>query len=330
MKICCDAGGSKARFALLDANYGVQRLLKYSVTGFPNGEDGFTVAFAKFLEDISDTFPIKKPIDCIISAAGTINDGRVVFTNSDWVIDTAHIAAEFHEILENADNVHLLNDFEALAYGLINITEDDVNTLYNREGVGGTKIVCGPGTGLGLSALHKYGSNKFECAAISTEAGHQSFSPETPLEQEIYEYFMQPFVSYEQILSGFGMTTLYNFFSEQGGTPNVNELSPVEVMSQHALVTVAARRTLEAFAAILGSFCGNMALALGAREGIYLWGGILKEYPDLFLRRNFLQRFQNRGRKTDYVAEIPIHRIISDEVALKGCAMYGDIQAQRR
>ena len=72
-----------------------------------------------------------------------------------------------------------------------------------------------------------------------------------------------------------------------------------------------------------------MALALGARRGVYLWGGILKHYPDLFLRRNFLQRFQNRGRKTEYVAEIPVFKIVSDEVALKGCALYSEIMRHR-
>jgi len=68
---------------------------------------------------------------------------------------------------------------------------------------------------------------------------------------------------------------------------------------------------------------------VAARGGVYLWGGILKEYPSLFLRQYFLQRFQSRGRKTAYVADIPIYNIVSDEVALKGCAFYSDILRQR-
>jgi glucokinase len=52
----------------------------------------------------------------------------------------------------NYKNVHLLNDFEANAYGLLTVEPQDLiqicgNQLENHNGV---KIVLGPGTGIGV------------------------------------------------------------------------------------------------------------------------------------------------------------------------------------
>jgi glucokinase len=324
MKICADAGGSKVRFAVVDEHYNVRRIAKYNVADLPQGEAGLSNALSKFAIEISSDTDLREISHLVIGAAGPVENSSVHLTNSDWRVERDALKSEFASIISGPFKVGLINDFEALAYGLALLGHDDVIALHSGKTKGDTRLVCGPGTGLGLAALRSLGPDRFDVIAIPTEGGHQSFPAETPMEREIWDYFMQPIVTYEHILSGPGLQTLYSFFSEKAGRPNAGNLLPVDIIKQFSQANPIAMRTLETFASILGAFCGNMVLALGARQGVYLWGGILKEFPEQLLRRNMLQRLHKRAKGLEFVADAPVFRIISDEVALKGCALYAD------
>jgi glucokinase len=324
MKICVDAGGSKVSFALIDQRYRLQRLTKYSVAELPKGEAGLLTALSKFVKDISHNTNLKEVKCLVVGAAGPIEDNSVRFTNSDWTIDRESLIRDFSHLIPGDFKVALLNDFEALAYGLALLEDADVVEVHRGKPKGDTKLVCGPGTGLGLAGLRSLSSDKFDVIALPTEGGHQSFAAETPIEHEILNYFMQPVVSYEHILSGSGLQKLYDFFSERADKPNTCALLPNDIVKQYAQANTIAVRTLETFASILGAFCGNMVLALGARQGVYLWGGILREFPQELLKLNMLNRLQQRP-KGSFVADAPVFQIISDDVAARGCALYADI-----
>jgi glucokinase len=322
MKICCDAGGSTVRFALIDLEFNVRRYAKYPVSEFVEGSDGFVMSVAKFLKDVSGTCELSKVCEFVVSAAGSTSQGRVSFTNSDWAIDIDNIKGTFQREFSPSCLFGIINDFEALAYGLALVQGDDIETIFGKRGRGDMRIVCGPGTGLGLAGLKTIGPSELDVVAIPTEGGHQSFAAETQLERDLWDQ-LEGYVSYEHFLSGPGIQAIYNFHSERNGSPNSMEIDPAKIVANFALGNVVARRTLETFASILGAFCGNAALGLGAQKGVYLWGGILKEFPNQVLKRNMLQRFHNRGRKADYLSDVPVFKITNDEIALKGCALFG-------
>ena len=321
MKICCDAGGSTVRFALIDPEFNVRRIAKYPASEFVEGADGFAMSIAKFLDDIRDTREAIKITEFIVGAAGPVLHGKVSFTNSDWAIDIENIKSLFRREFSPGCLFGLINDFEALAYGLALIRGNDIETLFGKNGRGSMRMVCGPGTGLGLAGLKTLGPSELDVIAIPTEGGHQSFAAETPLERELRDQ-LPGFVSYEHLLSGSGLQAIYNFHSKKNGNPAKIEIDPAKIIADFALEDVVATLTLETFAFILGAFCGNAALTLGAQKGIYLWGGILKTFPSELLKRNMMQRFQNRGQRSDYLFDVPVHKITSDEVALKGCALF--------
>lgn len=322
MKICADAGGSKVKFAVVDEHYHVRRIANYNVVDLPKGEAGFITALSNFVEEISHHVDLKEVTQLAIGAAGPVENDSVQFTNSDWSIARNCLAQELSKLIPGQFKTALLNDFEALAYGLVLLEDEDILAINRGNPKGETKIVCGPGTGLGLAGLRSLSSNKYDVIALASEGGHQSFAAETPVEREIWDYLAQPVVSYEHILSGRGLQALYNFFSIQSG--NLNEApSPIGVVKQYRNENKIAIRTLETFASILGSFCGNMILALGARRGVYLWGGILHEFPQQLLRLNMLKRLQQRPQGS-FVADAPVFQIISGDVAVKGCALYAD------
>jgi glucokinase len=323
MKLCADAGGSKVKLAMVDEQYRVRRSASYNVTDLPKREAGLIAALSHYVKTISGGTDLKEIKYLVVGAAGPVENNRVQFTNSDWLIEQNFLTKEFSKLIPGQFKIALLNDFEALAYGLALLSDEDVLAINRGNPKGETRLVCGPGTGLGLAALRSLSSNRNDVIALSTEGGHQSFAAETPLEREICDYIAQPVVSYEQILSGRGLQSLYDFFSARPRKPNISAPLPLDIVRQYTDGDKIAQRTLETFASILGAFCGNMMLALGARKGVYLWGGILHEFPEQLLRQNMLTRLQQRPNAS-YVADAPVFKIISDDVAVKGCALYAD------
>jgi glucokinase len=69
---------------------------------------------------------------------------------------------------------------------------------------------------------------------------------------------------------------------------------------------------------MLGTVAGNLALTLGAKGGIYLGGGIVPRLGVRFVNSGFRQRFEQKGRFSKYLAEIPTYIITAKNPALFG------------
>lgn len=325
MKICVDAGGTNVRIAYVDDSHQIIMKEKYRIDSFPGNDQGCHSAINKFLSDAQGEIELKSINSIVISAAGYLTENRdsVQFTNADWRVSINDLIEKFEGTFSPTINGLLLNDFEALSYGLSKIEANDIDIIFGRQGHGDTKIVCGPGTGLGFSALKE--TVKGQLIVIPSEGGHQSFPAETSIEQDISNELMQNFLSYEDILSGKGLQRLYTFFCCLIGKKNPFDLSPKKILLLYENGDEAAGKALEEFSYALGTFCGNMALAIGATKGIYLWGGIIKEFPISLLKTQMMNRFHNRGKMAAYVADIPVYRIISEDIALRGCSIYASI-----
>ena len=78
---------------------------------------------------------------------------------------------------------------------------------------------------------------------------------------------------------------------------------------------------LHLFCALLGTVAADLALTLGARGGVYLGGGILGQLGRFFTRSAFRQRFEDKGRFSAYLAQIPTFIIDAPYAALSGAAI---------
>ena len=74
---------------------------------------------------------------------------------------------------------------------------------------------------------------------------------------------------------------------------------------------------------IKGAVAGDLALAHGARGGVYIAGGIAEKIEEFLIQSPFRRRFENKGRLTAYVAAIPTKLIVSMDIALLGAARSG-------
>jgi glucokinase len=78
--------------------------------------------------------------------------------------------------------------------------------------------------------------------------------------------------------------------------------------------------TVNMFCALLGTQAANLALSLGARGGIYIGGGIVPQLGDTFTQSAFRQRFEDKGRFSRYLADIPTWVITTPYPGLLGAA----------
>ena len=80
--------------------------------------------------------------------------------------------------------------------------------------------------------------------------------------------------------------------------------------------------TLTLYCSWLGTVIGDLALALGARGGIYLGGGVLPRIADFLADSEFKETFVKKGLMSNYLEEIPIQLVTEGNSALLGAAAW--------
>ncbi|MEI8325720.1 MAG: glucokinase, partial [Betaproteobacteria bacterium] len=79
--------------------------------------------------------------------------------------------------------------------------------------------------------------------------------------------------------------------------------------------------TVDAFCAMLGTAAANLAVTQGAFGGIYVGGGIVPRLGELFDRSRFRERFEDKGRFSDYMKAIPTYVITATDATFVGASV---------
>lgn len=255
------------------------------------------------------------PEAIVVAVAGPIKDGKVKLTNGQWVISESVLRDKGFAF------PHLINDYAALAYAVEHLEGDDLAEIGGQHpGIPDETVgVVGAGTGLGVAALVR---DTFSSSVMVTEGGHIAFAPVDDVEFEILKVLRERFarVSVERVLSGPGLANLYWALARIAGK-KVEELEP-EVVSRRAVEKTDALcvEALDRFCLIYGRFAGDMALAFGARGGLYLGGGIAPKFLNQLNAGSFRRGFEEKARFQSYVEIIPTKVIVHPYAALLGSA----------
>lgn len=299
--LVADIGGTGSRLALMQGGRLISTPVIYSNSDYESAE----AILDNFLADTDHV-----PERAALAVAGPVQNNRVQMTNLGWELSGKKLA----ECL-GLKQVELVNDFEALAWSTLILGETDLLQL--GRGVAlplGTRGILGPGTGLGVSGLaHNAGT----WAAIAGEGGHVTLAAGSKQEAALIEQVSLDFghCSAERLLSGSGLALIYKYSAGSHATP--------EDITRRALAgETAALETVEIFSSMLGTVASNLALTFGAKGGIYLAGGILPAICGLFANSGFRDRFEAKGRFTDYLAAIPTYLITSAYPSFKGLDLY--------
>ena len=253
------------------------------------------------------------------TSAGPIVGQKVRFTNNDWTIDVADLANEF-----STEAVRLLNDFEAIAYSVPLLPASDclpiglpiARPLKNNDYTLG---ILGPGTGLGAVGLCRRNGSLFP---IASEASHSGFAPESQVQMDMLAVMRERFdrVSDERLVSGPGLENIYWALTRVHGEQRTH-LSAEEIFSGNADGSnTRAAEAVQMFFEVLGQIAGDLALTLGAHDGIYIAGGIIQRYPDLIENSRFRTGFENKGRYRSLMERIPTQLITHPHPGLLGAS----------
>lgn len=308
-----DVGGTHARFAVVDASgrppWRTRNRLDLA-EAFPT----FIDALRSYFERIH---PAARPAVAAIAVAGPVDAGTARFTNRGWTISEDDLKTFGFE------RAILVNDFEALAFAAEVLGEEDFRPIGPRlEGrKGGTITILGPGTGFGVSCLARHGDL---AVPIATEGGHMGFAPgdETELAALEWMWKQKGRVSVERILSGSGLEGLYRSLQQMAGR-EPRALSAADISTQAMQSEPGCHAALTMFCAVFGAVAGDLALAHGARGGVYIAGGIAKKIEKFLTESPFRKRFEDKGRLSSFVQAIPTQLIVNDDVAMIGAARAG-------
>ncbi len=311
-----DVGGTHARFAIVDAS----GPLPWNIRGRQDLEGAFPT-FLDALRTYLDRSGAKMPTVAAIAAAGPVAAGAARFTNRGWEISETDLRAFGFE------HAVLVNDFAVLAYAAEVLTDEDLRVIGPEiSGLkGGTITILGPGTGFGVSCLARDGEH---AVPMATEGGHIGFAPSTPQEIAVLEHLWRHFgrVSVERILSGAGLEMLYTALEQLAGRKR-GALAAADITAGAAREDLACSAALSMFCSIFGAVAGDLALAHGARGGVYIAGGIAQKTETILNKSTFRQRFEDKGRLSPFVQAIPTRLIVNPDAALLGAARAGVLLA---
>ena len=314
LALIADVGGTNARFALTDPASPTPSLLQ--------SRSLCSAEFAS-LQHAAEHYLASvgvQPRRAAIAVACPADADEIRLTNRAWSFSRR----ELQQTL-GLDELRILNDFGAVAWGVPALQPSDRITLHGQEAAPLRRpiTVLGPGTRLGVALL--VGGEEHGWHVVETEGGHVSYAPIGDEEQTIARWMTARFgrASNERMLCGAGLAHIDAVLRGDGaatGRPPVLR-EPADIVAA-ALEghDVAARRALARFCAVLGSVAGDAALIHGART-VIIAGGMVPRFVPFLRSSAFRERFLAKGRFAAYLESVAIHVITHPNPGLLGAAV---------
>jgi glucokinase len=316
-RLLADIGSTYARFAL---EVGPGTYESKSSLLCADFKDFYTTVCA-YLSGLSPQFRSNVK-HAAIAIANPVAGDQVRMTNYHWQFSIEQMRDQL-----GLESLVVVNDFTALAMALPGLSQQQ-----RRQVGGGTPVnrsvigLIGAGSGLGVSGLIPANDG---WVALGTEGGHASFSPLDEREVMILKYAWRQHkhVSFERLVSASGIELIYRALADRHSAGSTQQLVATEIY-RRALDNSDSicAEAIDAFCGMLGTAAANLAVTQGAFGGIYLGGGIVPRLGKYFDRSIFRQRFEEKGRFSDYVKNIPTYVITVEDATLIGVSAILDAQ----
>jgi glucokinase len=302
-----DIGGTNSRFGLLaEGSMQVTRIGRLKNDDYAS------------LEDVARAYLDSQGIESLgaaaLDVAGIVMQEDFPLTNRDWIVSRSRLKQRL-----NAERLHILNDFEALAMSLPYLASADLVQIGGRASARPSlKLVLGPGTGLGMAALAPLPTGGW--MALPGELGHVTLPVVTREEFDLREAMSQPEVVFESdfALTGGGLHLIYRTLARLAGRKPTLETPEAILQAALAGSDPDAKETLDQFIIWLGRLAGDAAMMMQAHGGVYLAGGIAPSIVAELQKGPFRRVFEEKGRLD--LKTVPLYVIMDEYPAFKGCA----------
>ena len=325
MILAGDVGGTKVHLALYDFTYGK---LEYK------REERYAAKDYNGLEEIVKEFVgSDQATAACFGVPGPVRHGRLRLTNLPWTLDSRELS-----LLLGIQHVFLINDLEANGYGIAELTHDQVYTLAEGDpGQIGSRALIAAGTGLGEGMLIWNGHMHIP---YPSEGGHCDYSPRNEDEIDLLRFLKQKYngrVSWERVVSGMGMTNIYEFLRDVRGMEEpswlAGEIAAVEdpnrVITEAGLAAKSelCEKTLDMLVSAYGAEAGNLALKVMSVGGLYVGGGIAPKIIEKLKDGTFMKAFTDKGRLSQLLINMPVRVILESRAAVLGAAAFAEARA---
>ncbi|KAI7839959.1 hypothetical protein COHA_006352, partial [Chlorella ohadii] len=314
--LVADIGGTNCRFQVwaLDSFFRPSRMVVekfYATKDYAHFRD----ALAELLK-LPELSGGARPKAAAFACAGPVQNQRCTMTNLGWIIDKAEVEKEF------GIRCTVLNDFEAVGYGVPVLTDGDLVVLHDVPAVDkGPKAVLGPGTGLGEAQLF-WDDATGNYKVHASEGSHATFAPRGWKQRALQAHVEQErgHCSVERVACGDGLVRIYNFLRSdepsqypQDRMDRSKEVTPADItggaLDKSDPVAVEA---LDMFLSIVGAEAGHMALRSLATGGVY----VIERVKAGGMQEAFLWRASRFHDKV--LKHIPLYVVTNDKVGLLG------------
>jgi glucokinase len=329
-----DIGGTKTILRLVESSESLELKTLYEESYRSGDFNDLVPMVQKFLAAANSTTPEK----ACFAIAGPVVNNTAKLTNLTWFLETERLSQQL-----GIAAVSLINDFAAVGYGIFGLSKQDLFTLQPGKYQNNAPMaVIGAGTGLGQGFLIKQGK---QYQVFASEGGHADFAPRTELEFQLLKYLLDKHdiqrVSVERVVSGLGITSIYQFLRDRNIAPENPEIAQIvktweqeagkaeKTADPGAAIGSAAlaksdrlsEQTIQMFVEAYGAEAGNLALKLLPYGGLYIAGGIAPKILPVIQNGSFMLNFTQKGRMRSLLEEIPVHIILNPQVGLIGAAL---------
>lgn len=303
MLLVGDIGGTHARLALTEPG-GTDPVAEWRVATADFSD--FGAVLAAFVTETKAEITA----GCL-AVAGPVEDGgrRARLTNLPWIIDCDALEQRFA-----IGRLALANDFAAAAIGVTVAPAESIVALQDGAPLAAApKLVIGAGTGLGMAVLVRH---EAAWRVLPGEGGHIGFSPLDEEQDRVFQALRREHgrVTAERVVSGPGLTNIHRILT--GATLDAAEIA--RRATQEA--DEAALTTLNLFLTAYGAVAGDMAMAVLARGGVYLAGGIAAKLLPILAASPFLAAFNAKAEHAHLTRQMPVAVVTDASLGLRGAA----------
>ncbi len=329
--LAADVGGTNLSLALMGGGPSGVRLLRKGLYRTAE-EPSLTEPARRFLGQCAAE-GLPAPAALCVSGAGPVRDGVIPLTNVAWDIDGAALEAGL------GVPVRLINDFSAVAYGVLLLDPADPDQLLPIPHGDGSRpapdpagpiLVVGAGTGLGVGFVTRGAGGVRVHASEGGHIGLPVTGEETlRLWRHLRDRFPGP-PGAEAAVSGTGIATLLGFLAGEASevSPEAARILALAPEARPAAIAAAVedplcRRSMELFVELYARVCAELAAVILPTGGVFLAGGVAGKNAAWFLEEDrFMRAFEQnyRSHLDDLTRSVPVHIVRDYAVSLYGAA----------
>ena len=294
-----DIGGTNLRYAIADNKSKLISNIKKEK--IKNSE-----TLDSLIDQILKITPVKLN-NIVLCVAGPKLYDSIEMTNRNLKINLEDIKAKY-----KLSKCYILNDWEAVAYSCLNVKEENLFNVINKNKQPYNNIILcvGPGTGLGVSLLvnHKF--------AHATEIGNINFGIKDLVGNDFY--FSGKFRKIEEVLSGPAISKYYKYLTKKN-------ISPEEVIRLAGEKDVDALEVVNDFLKKLAYFLAQLSLIYLPGKGIYLSGSLIRSLKIFLENTDFKKNYLSSNKNSPQykiLENTAINIVDKEHLALYGCLNY--------